>query len=267
MGAIVTVVISGIVYALRVEPYHVGITRLEIPVRNLPPMFDGMTLVQISDLHFGTWMTADRLAAIVCRINDLQADCIVITGDFVSRINQQLAHELTISLKALEASYGIYGVFGNHDHWSNAKAVWDAVTAAGVRLLINENITIERDGRTLHIAGVDDIWENEHDLDAALDGVPSDSCVILLAHEPDFVDQVAPDGRIALQLSGHTHGGQVRLPLIGAPILPVLGTKHDVGLYTVDGMNLYVNRGIGMMSPYVRFRCPPEITHITLRVT
>jgi uncharacterized protein len=129
----------------------------------------------------------------------------------------------------------------------------------------NTNMTIQRCESNLSIAGVDDIWERQHNLSKALDGIPTHSPVILLAHEPDYADEVTKTKSVALQLSGHSHGGQVRLPIKGALILPYLGQKYDMGLYDVDGMALYVNRGLGMIAPYVRFGCRPEITQITLR--
>jgi predicted MPP superfamily phosphohydrolase len=176
-----------------------------------------------------------------------------------------ISRQICESLRELDARDGIYAVLGNHDHWTDVQAVSDAIREAGIQLMINESAMIERDGERLYIAGVDDIWENKQDLDAALSDIPTDSCVILLAHEPDYADTAATDGRIDLQLSGHSHGGQIRLPLIGAPVLPVLAKHYDQGLYTIQDMKLYVNRGLGMLDPPVRFLCPSEITCMTLR--
>jgi uncharacterized protein len=111
------------------------------------------------------------------------------------------------------------------------------------------------------------VWEAKNDLVTALDGIPDDAATVLLAHEPDYADTVAIDQRVSLQLSGHSHGGQVRLPFYGALALPWLGEHYDMGLYDIDGLKLYVNRGVGMIAPYVRFNCRPEITEITLRAT
>jgi predicted MPP superfamily phosphohydrolase len=142
--------------------------------------------------------------------------------------------------------------------------VSSAVELAGFTLLPNRHIVLSRGGANLYLAGVDDIWAQRQNLSAALEGIPPDSAVILLAHEPDYADEVAASGQVGLQLSGHTHGGQVRIPGWGAPVLPWLGQKYDAGLFQVGGMALYVNRGLGMAVPYVRFNCRPEITHITL---
>jgi predicted MPP superfamily phosphohydrolase len=112
---------------------------------------------------------------------------------------------------------------------------------------------------------LDDGWSGNPDLEATLDGAPSDVPVVLLCHEPDLADQYSLDGRVSLQLSGHTHGGQIRLPGVGALILPYLGRKYDLGLYKVNHMLLYTNRGIGVISEPVRYNCPPEITQFILQ--
>jgi uncharacterized protein len=264
-GLLAATTLGGAAYSLFLEPYRIHISRLEITLPRLPQAFNGLTLVHISDLHFGGWMNATRMIGTAHLINTLQPDLIAITGDFVSRINPTVAAELTASLQVLDARYGVYGILGNHDHWTDTEMVSQAIRSAGIQLLVNESSVIERNGQRLTIAGLDDIWENRQELDAALHGVPQDSCVIILVHEPDYAKTVAEDGRVDLQLSGHTHGGQIRLPLIGSPVLPILGKNYDQGLFTIQNMQLYVNRGLGMLDPPVRFRCSPEITHITLR--
>ena len=133
----------------------------------------------------------------------------------------------------------------------------------GLPLLENEGIALTVNGEVLYLAGVDDGWGGQPDLSLALVERPSDTLTILLAHEPDLADQFARDSRVSVQLSGHSHGGQIRLPLIGAPVLPHLGKKYDQGLYQVNEMWLYTNRGLGLITP-VRINCPPEITEITL---
>jgi uncharacterized protein len=258
--------IGGTAYITVVEPEAVEVTRLTVPLRNLPAEFDGFTLVQISDWHLGEWMTLQRMTAIARQVNELQPDTIVMTGDFLSRIQANTFDEITKSLDGLTAPDGIFAILGNHDYWTDGQRTRRAVEAVGkVQLLLNANVSFQRSNSALYLAGVDDIWEQHHDLNMALDGIPSDSPVILLAHEPDYADDVAKTGRVSLQLSGHSHGGQVRLPFKGALILPYLGQKYDMGLYNISGMALYTNRGLGMIAPYVRFGCRPEITHITLR--
>jgi len=252
-------------YATRVEPYWLGVTAVAVPLRHLPPAFDGFTIAHISDLHLGDWTTAEHLQEVVAQINALAPDLVALTGDIASRAYPGLQGDITAFLRDLHAGEGVAATLGNHDHWLNARLVRQAILDAGAWLLLNTHTAIRRGADTLYIAGVDDVWERQDDLDAALAGIPpGPAATVLLAHEPDFADEVAATGRIGLQLSGHSHGGQVRLPGIGAPVLPWLGRRYDMGLYLLDGMHLYVNRGIGMTAPFVRFNCPPEITLITL---
>jgi predicted MPP superfamily phosphohydrolase len=254
-------------YLTKIEPEAVEITKVTIPLPNLPEAFDGYSVVQISDWHLGEWMTLDRMLDIARQVNDLKPDVILMTGDFISKNQYHLHQKLTRAMSAFHARDGIFAVLGNHDYWVRNNAVARAIQAAGnCRLLLNSNAVICRDGTALHIAGIDDVWEGRHDLDAALQGIPAGSAVILLAHEPDKAEAAAATGRVGLQLSGHTHGGQIRLPFKGALVLPDLGEKYDMGLFNINGMGLYVNRGIGMVAPYVRFNCRPEITHFTLRI-
>ena len=256
---------GGLAYTMVIEPHAVQVREVEVQPRGLPPAFDGLRIAHITDLHMGSWTTADHLAHVVKMIHDRKPDVVAITGDFVTHIYSQTLNDLVRGLSDLRAESGVYAVLGNHDHWTDAVAVSAAVERAGITLLTNRHIPIRRGGETLYIAGVDDIWEGLHDLDAALDGIPAEGCVVLLAHEPDYADAVNADGRVAMQLSGHSHGGQVRLPFIGAPVLPYLGTKYDLGRYDLDNLMLYVNPGIGMLDLSVRFGCPPEISVFTLQ--
>ena len=264
-GTFAVVTTGGLGYSMLVEPYMVDTERIEIPLQHLPLGFDGMTIVQISDLHFGTWLTAEHMLGVVEKINALDVDIIVITGDFVSGFDSEIEYDLVSSLSMLQAREGVYAILGNHDHWAGVEAVSDAIQNAGIRLLINESVLFERNYERLYLAGLGDIWEDKQDLEGTLRDIPEDECVVMLVHEPDYADYVAMTGRVDLQLSGHTHGGQVRMPFTGANVLPALGRKYDMGLYSIDDLILYVNRGLGMMKPAIRFRCTPEITHITLR--
>jgi len=269
-GSIASVSLSGIAgsaYVTKIEPNAVNVTRLNFTLPRLSPSFSGLTIAQISDFHLGGWMSREHMASIAQQVNALNPDVIAITGDFVERpIDSGLADSLIQSLQQFKARESILGILGNHDHWSYAPRVQRNINAAkNVHLLMNEAAVIQRGADRLYIAGVDDIWEKKNDLTAALKQVPDQAPVILMAHEPDYADEVAKTGQIGLQLSGHTHGGQVRVPGLGALILPHMGTKYQTGLYTVNGMALYVNRGLGMIRPYVRFNCSPEVTLVTLQ--
>jgi predicted MPP superfamily phosphohydrolase len=256
---------GGYVYATRLEPSWVEVEQVEITLPRLTPAFDGFRLVQISDLHFDNdWMTRERLLSVVELVNQQAPDQVVITGDFVSqRLNDDSKLALTEVLSKLPAK--TLSVLGNHDHWARERDVRTVIKQSGGIDLSNYVWTLQRDGEQLHIAGVDDIWQNEQRLDIVLSNLPAKGAAILLAHEPDYADTSAATGRFDLQLSGHSHGGQVKLPFIGAPILPAMGQKYWAGLYQVGSMYQYTNRGLGMVRPYVRFNCRPEISVITLR--
>lgn len=195
--------------------------------------------------------------------NALRPDLVVLLGDYVDSTVEAI-HDLTPALSSLDARLGVFGILGNHDHWKGARIVQEAMERAGISILKNSGITLAYGGAELFLAGLDSAWAGHPDLSATLarrrEGVPT----VLLAHEPDFADTAAADGRVALQLSGHSHGGQVRFPLIGALRLPSWGRRYDHGQYRVRDMALYTNRGIGMVGVPVRFNCPPEITEVTL---
>ncbi|MCC7452308.1 MAG: metallophosphoesterase [Anaerolineae bacterium] len=269
-GSIASVGLSGIAgsaYATQIEPNAVALTRLTFTLPHLSSAFNGLTIAQISDFHLGGWMSREHMATIAQQVNALNPDVIAITGDFVEReVDAGLADTLLQSLQQFTAREAILGILGNHDHWSYAPRVIRNINAAkNVHLLVNESTVIQRGTDRLFIAGVDDVWEKKNDLTSALKQIPDQAPVILMAHEPDYADEVARTGRVGLQLSGHTHGGQVRVPGVGALILPHLGRQYQTGLYTVNGMALYVNRGLGMIRPYVRLNCSPEVTLITLK--
>lgn len=251
-------------YATGLEPQWVAVERVPLALPRLPRAFEGLTLAQISDLHFGPVIQPAYIHAALEVLLGLKPDLIVITGDFVSTLERDEAEQVTRALQRLSAPQGVFAILGNHDWWTDAEVVAQAVTRSGVRLLRNSHIRLEQGNERLYLAGVDDVWEQKADLNRALDGIPADAAIVLLAHEPDYADAVARDGRVSLQLSGHSHGGQVQLPFIGPVALPYLGRKYPVGWRRLGGLQLYTNRGLGMISPPVRFNCRPEVTLFTL---
>ena len=193
-----------------------------------------------------------------------RADLIVITGDFVTDLFHRTPTDLTTNLSKLKAKDGVFAVMGNHDYWSNIKTIRQILASSGIIELKNKVHTLQRGPASLHIAGVDDYWENRARLHDVLAQLSPDGAAILLAHEPDFAVISAESGRFDLQLSGHTHGGQVVLPGIGPLVLPMYGRKYPLGLYQVGEMLLYTNRGLGTARPQIRFNCRPEIAMLTL---
>jgi predicted MPP superfamily phosphohydrolase len=256
-------------YAYGIEPMQIEMAAVELLLPRLAAKFSGYKVVQLSDIHLDNiQMDSARLAGIVAQINRLTPDLIVITGDFISTSHHGTAEisadELVRPLRQLDATDGVFGVLGNHDHSEAPVMVQGALQAAGIIELRNDVHMLQRADAALHIAGVDDVLAEQADIDRVLAKLPEKGTVILLAHEPDFADAAAETGRFDLQLSGHSHGGQIAAPLFGPIILPTYGKKYPQGLYQVQDMLLYTNKGVGTIPPRVRFNCPPEITMFTL---
>jgi predicted MPP superfamily phosphohydrolase len=237
---------------------------LQVNVPELDPAFDNYRIVQITDIHLGHWMSPERLSGVVDMVNQLEADVVVITGDFVSYVFESLRDSMVQSLEAIQAKEAKLAILGNHDHWLGPDKVRDVLQESGVTELDNKVYPIARQGAKLYIAGVDDVMVHADRLDLVLENLPEDGPAMLLAHEPDFADQSSETGRFFLQLSGHSHGGQIVWPGIGALIRGPYFFKYPLGLYHVNGMLQYTNRGIGTHSFRLRLNCPPEITLILL---
>ncbi len=262
----VQIFLAKVMHALgrdRFQAADFAIMPLDVTLPNLAPQFHGYRIAQISDLHMGHWLNAERLHGVAGLINDQDPDLVVITGDFISYSLRQVAAEMVSGLQALSAKDGIAAVLGNHDHWFDPAGVRGVLAAANVQELANDVLSIERGRAKLHVAGVDDVLVGADDLDRVLRRLPQDAAAILLAHEPDFADESAASGRFGLQLSGHSHGGQILLPGRG-PLRGDMFRKYPLGRYQVGDMVQYTNRGIGTHVLRLRINCPPEITVITL---
>jgi uncharacterized protein len=242
---------------------QIEVTQVSLSLPSLGPAFYGYRLVQFSDIHMDTWMTHERLTEIVELVNRQKPDLVAITGDFVGSNPARYAGSLVESLRKLDSADGVVAVLGNHDHWKDPLTVRQILKASGIRELANTVHTIQRGDAQLHIAGIDDYMSHVARFDQVLAQLPSEGAAILLAHAPDFADISGPSGRFALQLSGHSHGGQINLPLIGPPYLPRFARKYVSGLYQVGQMMLYTNRGIGKVHLPFRLNSRPEITVFT----
>lgn len=241
------------------------VTEIPLTIRNLAPEFTNYRLVQISDFHFGTWLNLSLLDEAIQQINFLQPDLVAITGDFVTH-DPDIHYPLLVqALSRLKSKDGVVAVLGNHDHWSDPIAVRKILQDAQIDELNNRHVSLQRGNHLLHIAGVDDYVEHLDNLPKVISQLPELEPAILLAHEPDYALISSKTGRFALQLSGHTHGGQVRLPGIGAMILPQYGKKFPCGMYQVGSMALYTNRGLGMAELDIRYNCSAEITVFILQ--
>lgn len=262
-------------YARNVEPGWIDITRQQMHLARLSSAFHGYRIVQITDLHADqTFMTTERMVNIVNTVNQLQADLIVITGDFVTRYLAGLGNTLA-TLSNLRAKDGVFGVLGNHDHPAGVEWIRQCLQRGHVQELNNQVHTIQRGDQMLHLVGMDDLWPTNQGTPAPVwshlpllnqltASLPEEGAAILLVHEPDFADVAASNKRIDLQLSGHSHGGQVCIPLHGPVFLPALSRKYPSGLYHIENMQLYTNRGLGVLELPVRFDCRPEIAVMDL---
>lgn len=257
---------GALAYATWVEPDWIEVTDVRLTLPRLPKAFDGYKLAQISDLHAGKFLPDRRLDRIVGLVNEQQPDLVAMTGDFVTRVYRGAPKDIVPAMRRLRAKNGVVAILGNHDYWGSKgpDLMRQVIAGSGFIDLNNKVHTIERDGEYLRIAGIDSVREGNNRLDLVLRDLPREGAAILLAHEPDFADVAARTRRFDLQISGHAHGGQVVIPGIGSPALPVLGRKYWRGHYMVEDMHLYVNRGLGMVRLPVRFLARPEITVYTL---
>lgn len=250
------------IYAHKIEPIWFEVKQVEIKLPKLDRAFDGYRIVQISDLHAGDGTDRSQLERVVATVNAQQPDLVVITGDHITRIPKQHL-ELLDTLAKLQPRDRTLSILGNHDVHNDPAPVRAAIKKAGITLLENSLYTLKRDRATLHIAGVGDVFFKQDRLDLILAQLPSTGAAIMLAHEPDFADRAAATGRFGLQLSGHSHGGQVRIPFSDGYV-PALAEKYPLGQYQVGEMVQYTNRGIGMVKLYARFNCRPEISVFNL---
>lgn len=256
-------------YARWFEPNWFDIDQITLHVPGLPPNLDGLQFAQISDIHLGEYTSPEKVASAIHELNKRAPAFVMLTGDYVCRRAVE-AQGLIDSLGALEVP--AYAVYGNHDLWSDPDTVGHYLRESGVTVLRNQAVEV---AGGLALAGLDDVWSGRPDLQAALNEAPTAATVLLMVHEPDYFDQVLrSDAPIAAQFSGHSHGGQVRVPLfdqqgfrLGAPILPRYGQRYPIGLRQIGQRQVYTNRGLGVWPYPVRLNCRPEISIFTLKPT
>jgi predicted MPP superfamily phosphohydrolase len=250
------------------ELYDLEIVTHEVRLRHLPAEFDGFTLVQISDVHYMTGPSAEFIRRYIALAVEMQPDLIALTGDYQTYPQDvEGAAKLLAPIGAWSQEKrdgkGAVAILGNHDREAGADHVTDALRRANVQVLSNQHIELTRGRANIYIAGIADPWSGRADLDIALHGIPPNTCTILLAHVPDFLVEAA--GKVDLQLSGHNHGGQIKLPILGALLVSSRYSRRYVeGFYTRKGTLMYVSRGIGGKPP-IRLGSKPEITRFVLR--
>jgi predicted MPP superfamily phosphohydrolase len=250
-------------YATRIEPRRVAIEERPIRIPRLPTAFEGFRIALFSDIHLYPFTPIQVVRDAVKLANSFRPDLVILPGDFVWR-EVGAAFDLVPVLSQLNPAHGAFAVLGNHDHRMGPQIVAQALGQAGIRLLCNEGVIIQRAHDSIYLAGIDSAWGGTPLPVAAFENRRGDLISIVAVHEPDFIRTLVPRFPVDLQLSGHSHGGQVRLPFLGPLILPPMGEIYDMGLYTVGTAQLYTTRGIGTVGVNVRFNCPPEVTAITL---
>jgi predicted MPP superfamily phosphohydrolase len=253
------------------EPNRPRIVRQEIALRRWPARLEGFTIALLSDFHYDPYFSVHPLRSAIGMVNGLRPDLIALTGDFVSMPwsgdpadAASAAEPCAQLLRQMRAPHGLWAVLGNHDVFTDPDRVSTSLHSAGIQVLSNQSVPIERDGARFWLSGIDDVLGGTADLDATFHALPANEAVVLLAHEPDYADTVARYA-VDLQLSGHSHGGQVRLPFIRPVFLPELARKYVWGRYQIGGLALYTNAGLGTVNLPIRMNCPPEITLLTLR--
>jgi predicted MPP superfamily phosphohydrolase len=260
-------------YARRVEPHWLELNQHEIPITDLPLSFHGMRIVQLSDLHCGGHVTPAYLNEAVDLALGQQGDVIVLTGDFIHKGYKHVERVANV-VSRLSSPHGVYAVLGNHDFsvrnalgWRRYRhlhrAVSDALTARGIRVLDNESVPLVKGGARLHLSGVADLWSRTCDLDRAFHGLCPSIPRVVLAHNPRTVEHLGSH-RCDLMLSGHTHGGQVSLPGLGPVGLNKRGKRLAAGLYSFRNTLVYVNKGVGF-GLRLRYGVRPEVAVFTLR--
>jgi uncharacterized protein len=250
------------------EPARLIVVRRTIAIHPWQREHDGLKVAVLSDLHVGApQKNLESLKEIVRTINAEKPDLILMLGDFViqgvSGGHFVSPEPIASELAGLRAPLGVVSVLGNHDWWYDGVRVRHALENRGIRVLENENLRVAYNGRTFWICGLADLWTRGDRLLPTLDDLADNDPILVLTHSPDVFPEMP--GRVSLTLAGHTHGGQVNLPIIGRPIVPSkFGQRYAYGLVEENGRKLYVTSGIGTSILPVRFRVPPEVVVLTL---
>jgi predicted MPP superfamily phosphohydrolase len=267
--ATIILLLGGLVFwAFFIEPNRLDVRQQTIQIANWPQELNGLRIAVLADIHAGAPFIDDKkLRLIVQRTNELRPDLIVILGDYMTSdglVRQQMKPEIFAPiLKDFSAPLGVYSVLGNHDWWYDGKHVRRSLEQNGIKVIDNEVVQLNVRGTSLWLAGLSDLWTHPPHIEETINKVPEGAPVIALTHNPDIFPRIPQ--RVPLLLAGHTHGGQVRFPLIGSVVHSSrLGERYEVGHVFENNHHLFVTTGIGTSIIPVRFGVPPEIVLLTV---
>lgn len=266
-SALITVILflCCYIYGSKIEPNWIEVVPIQLTIPHLDRAFDQFKVVQISDLHTGKYMPESRLARIIKLVNQQQPDAIAITGDIVSKGSHFNGEKLQQQLSQLQAKSVTLAVLGNHDHSRRIKLLKQTLLKSKINNLNNQVYIIKRGSKKLAFAGLDDPYWGKPNLEKIINHLPDQVPAIFLVHEPDYIENSAKTHKFVLQLSGHSHGGQIRIPFFAPLVLPFGGQKYFAGLNQVEDTIAYTNRGLGMTNLPMRIGSRPEITVFILR--
>lgn len=248
------------------KPNLFDLVDVDVTIKDLPFEFHNYKIVNLTDIHLGQWISPEYLSGVVDYVNSINPDMITLTGDYVSYILEGYEDALLDSFKRLKAKDGKFAVLGNHDHWADAEKIREILKDSDIVDLSNGVYTLEKNGETLNISGVDSCTVGADNIDEVLEKLPDDGASILLAHEPDFAKISSETNRFDLQMSGHSHGGQLVIPGVKTtPFRCSYSIKYPVGMYKVKNMVQYTSKGLGTNSFWLRINCKPEITLFYLK--
>jgi uncharacterized protein len=257
--------VAGAAHATFIEPHNIEVTRIDIPIKNLPAPFHGFRMVQMTDIHHGKYISIDFVRHAVELANREKPDLFLLTGDYVSHDVSCIKPSIG-AMGTLRAPHGRVAILGNHDYWVSTHNTRLRLREENIPDLTNSHVVIQRGGAALCVGGVGDLWCDSQNLSRTFAGAPPGAPRILLSHNPDFAEAISPGWKVDIMIAGHTHGGQIVLPYFGAPVVPSdFGQKYCSGLVHGPQCPVYVSRGIGVITPPVRINCRPEIPVFTLR--
>lgn len=251
-------------YSVFIERYHLQINHYRIDLPRLPEAFERFRILQLADLHYGPYQRWSYIEKALEKATGIQCDLIALTGDYMHKTHDpKKVRQMWKALNQLKAPGGVFNVLGNHDHWAGHELAMELLETSG-QSLRKKTTTLTLGNDRMHIGGAGDLWEDHFEIAPVFKNVPDEEFRILLAHNPDSVDTIEGPP-MDLILSGHTHGGQIVLPFIGALKLPVKNKTYNQGLIPTKNGPVFISRGIGTAILPIRFNCPPEIAILELR--